>query len=88
MATDIYTSEKLRAEKAQLQKELKQCARRISQHWAALTAPPEETTKFRGWVNQAERAYVVYDGVMTGYKLMKRFNRFAELFKKKPKKKQ
>lgn len=80
-----YTSETLRQEQARLRQQIRQSGRRIANHWEYLTTPPVTEGRFQNVVAQAERAFVVYDGVMTGYKLFKRFNRFAALFTKKKK---
>lgn len=82
---NTYTHERLQREKQQLQKEILRSKKAISRHWNNLTATPPETSKLQGWVNQAEKAFVVYDGVMTGYKLLRRFNRFTSIFHKKRK---
>ena len=35
--------------------------------------PPPADTKVQQWVNSAERVVAVYNGVMMGYKLLRRF---------------
>ncbi len=72
METGTTALERLRARREQLQKETAQGAAEIRRHWEALFTPPPADTKVQRWVSQAERAVAVYDGVMTGYKLMKR----------------
>ncbi len=72
METGTTALERLRARREQLQKETAQSAAEIRRHWEALFTPPPADTKVQRWVSQAERAVAVYDGVMTGYKLMKR----------------
>ena len=47
----------------------------IATHWQTLFAPADTSgSKVQQFVNQAERAVAIYDGVMLGYKLLKRFN--------------
>lgn len=72
MAKDMTTLERLRARREQLREETAQSAAEIRKHWETLFTPPPADTKVQRWVSQAERALAVYDGVMTGYKLMKR----------------
>lgn len=72
MAKDMAALERLRVRREQLRKETEQSAAEIRKHWETLFTPPPADTKVRRWVSQAERAVAVYDGVMTGYKLMKR----------------
>ena len=76
MNTYAHTSITLQAlsvRKAELQKEPTQTSDRIRDHWHALMDPPPADTKVQQWVNSAERAVAVYDGVMMGYKLLRRF---------------
>ena len=81
--SSISPLEKLELQRSRVKEEIRQSENRIARHWDSLTTPPPETTVVQKYVNKAEKAYVIYDGVMLGYKLCKRFNRFAGLFKKK-----
>ncbi len=82
-----YTFEALDAERAKLRSQIETSRSRISKRWTALTTPPPEANQFQHWVNQGERAFAIYDGVMTGYKLCRRLGNVASLFKRKNKKK-
>ena len=76
MNTYAHTSITLQAlsvRKAELKKELTQTSESIRDHWHALMDPPPADTKVQQWVNSAERAVAVYDGLMMGYKLLRRF---------------
>lgn len=82
-----YTIESLQQRRSQLQKQLNNSKEVITDQWIKLFAPPQAETKVQMWVNQAERAYAIYDGVMLGYKLIRKFNMFASLFHRKNKNK-
>lgn len=82
---NTYTIESLQQRRNQLQKQLNNSKEVITDQWIKLFAPPQAETKVQMWVNQAERAYAIYDGVMLGYKLFKRFNMFTSLFRRKNK---
>ena len=75
----------LQQRKEYLQKEIHRSSRKIATEWNTLFTPPAENNKVQHWVNQAERAFAVYDGFMMMYKLSKRFGTFARLVKKKKK---
>ena len=67
------TPQSLAAREADLKKELTETSESIRAHWHALMDPPPADTKVQQWVNSAERVVAVYDGVMMGYKLLRRF---------------
>lgn len=68
-----------------LERQLDENKRNISRHWSNLFATPQADTKVQHWVNQAEKAVALYDGFMTAYKLIHRFNFFISAFKRKKK---
>lgn len=80
-----YTQTGLEQQRAKLRAEIRQCESRIARQWEVLVTPPPENTVVQKYVNKAEKAYAIYDGVMLGYKLCKRFNGFASLFRRKKK---
>lgn len=80
-----YTLAAIEQQRAKVRAELHRCESRIARQWEVLVTPPPETTVVQKYVNKAEKAYAIYDGVMLGYKLCKRFNGFAHLFRKKKK---
>ncbi len=84
--TTKYTVESLQQERAKIRKQLEANKTAIVNHWASLVTPAPADTKVQMWVNQAEKAYAIYDGVMLGYKLFRKFNHFVGIFGKKQKK--
>lgn len=87
MTDKKYSIESLQQEKNSLRKQLEKNKANISLHWTTLFNPPEPDSKMQKWVNQAERAYAIYDGVMLGYKLFRRFNSFMSIFHRKKRRK-
>lgn len=85
MKETTYTLATLQERQEALQKQLNDCKAQISKRWDLLTAQPKENNKPQHWMNQIERAFIIYDGAMTGYKLFRRFNTIAGIFKKKKK---
>lgn len=86
MTDKKYSIESLQQEKNSLKKQLKTNKANISLHWTTLFNPPQSDSKVQNWVNQAERVYAIYDGVMLGYKLFRRFNSFVGIFHRKKRK--
>ena len=85
-SNQTYTPEMLQARLNVLHKKLDKNRASIAKKWQLLFAPPSESeSKVQMWVNQAERAVAVYDGVMMGYKLFRRFNGFFHLWGHKQK---
>ena len=84
--TTKYTVELLQQERAKIRKQLEANKTAIVNHWASLVTPAPADTKVQMWVNQAEKAYAIYDGVMLGYKLFRKFNHFVGIFGKKSEK--
>lgn len=78
----VYTLEGIKAERKNVHSRLKKSQQRVSGHFNALFNPPEAVNKMQHWANSIERAIVVYDGVMTGYKL---FRTFRGIFRRKKK---
>ncbi|MDO4930485.1 MAG: hypothetical protein Q4E59_05060 [Bacteroidales bacterium] len=81
-----YTPEDIAAERAALTAQIKAKEKTIRQKWTTLTAPPTSDNKFQLWTNRAAAAYTLYDGFMTGYKLLRTFNTVGRLFRKRGKK--
>lgn len=50
----------------------------MSRQWLNLFAPPPEHTGAEQWVARFERGYALVDGVMTGYKLLRRLRLAAD----------
>lgn len=82
-----YTLASLQKRQEALQEKLNASREKISEHWQALTAEPEENNVAQHWMNQVGRAVAIYDGVMTGYKLFRRFRAITSFFGKRKKKK-
>ncbi len=76
MEKETTALERLSRRRVQLSREADECAAEIRKHWETLFTPPPADTKVQGWMAQVERAVAVYDGVVTGYKLMKRLGAF------------
>jgi len=81
MATKrVFTLEEIKAERQKTYSALKKNKLRVNGHFNSLFNPPEAVNKMQHWANGIERAIVVYDGVMTGYKL---FRTFRGVFRRK-----
>ena len=75
MKQNCYTPELLQKRLQTLHARLDENKAAIAEQWHILFAPPAESGgKLQYWMSQADRAVAVYDGVMLGYKLLKRFN--------------
>ena len=75
MKQNCYTPELLQKRLQTLHARLDENKAAIAEQWHTLFAPPAESDgKLQYWMSQADRAVAVYDGVMLGYKLLKRFN--------------
>ncbi len=75
MKQNCYTPELLQKRLQTLHARLDENKAAIAEQWHTLFAPPAESGgKLQYWMSQADRAVAVYDGVMLGYKLLKRFN--------------
>lgn len=80
MTKHRYTLEEIKARRNALAAELKVRERRIVRQWDDLVAPPEFEDQFHLWANRAEAAFSLYDGFMTGFKLLRTF---GGLFRRK-----
>ncbi len=83
MPQSDYTLEGIQAERDKLSLEIKKKETAIRQKWAGIVAPPPAENRFQQWTNRAEAAFSVYDGFMTGYKLLRLFGVFFRRGKKK-----
>lgn len=86
MSPNIYSLASLQEKQAALQKEIEKSRREMARHWQSLTARPDGHSRTQLWMSQLERSLIVYDGVMTGYKLLRRFNAVTSLFRRKKRK--
>ena len=82
MIRHTYTLNEIEIRRAQTEKALQQMEQRIKAKTDRLLTPPPAENKMKMWIGNAERAYAVYDGVMTGYKLLKKIK---HLFKRRKK---
>lgn len=82
-----YDIETLQARQAEVERQLDASRKAIAGHWDTLFSPPEEKSKTEHWMNQLARAVAVYDGVMTGYKLFRRFRTILHFLPKRKRKK-
>lgn len=71
----------LEARRAALKQALHAHEQSLREGFTALVAPPTPTSQFALWVNRAQAAYNLYDGIATGYKLARHFA--ARLHKKR-----
>ncbi len=85
-----YTPELFAKRIAELHEQLDANRSAIATHWQTLFVPaPASESKVQQFVNQAERAVAIYDGVMLGYKLFHRWggamSRLGKKFHRKKK---
>ncbi len=80
MIKHIYTLEEIHARRKELRARIAASEASIVEQWNDLTAPPLVDNPIQLWTNRAQAAYSIYDGLMTGYKLFRRYRGF---FKKK-----
>lgn len=74
----------LKARRAAVEQELRQVEERIAKDYVYLTTPPPPIdNRFENMLSVASRAWFVADGVITGYKLFRRLNGLASLFRRK-----
>jgi len=80
-----YTLQTLQAERAELKKQIQARREGIARRWDALFAPPAEASHAERITNNIGRVIAVYDGVMTGYKLLRQFRHLRDRFRSKKK---
>lgn len=85
MTNSRHTLESIRAQQAQLSQEIKKREQRISRKWSDIITPPTFESKFALYANRAQAAFSLYDGFMTGFKLLRLF--YKPLRKKRESKK-
>lgn len=67
-----YTLERIEAERLEIKRKLKKKEEMIAHDVELInTPPPADDNPLGFWFNNAGRMVAVYDGVMTGYKLMR-----------------
>lgn len=79
-----HSLESLQAMRADLRRQKHEAAERIAEKFHQLCTPEPADTPIQQWVQRVERAYLIYDGVMTGYKLMRRFHKALGFLHHKP----
>ena len=73
--------EQVRWRQKRLQVELQKLGEEISDDLATLTAPPAgDSNVMETFMSAATRAWWLFDGVLTGYKLFRRLHGFAGFF--------
>lgn len=87
MTPPRYTLESIRVQQNKLAAEIKQREQRITQKWDDITTPPTFDTKFGLYANRAEAAFSLYDGFMTGFKLLRIYYKYFHKKKGNKKKK-
>lgn len=83
MAQIIYSVESFQKKQTILEENLEKSRDQISKYWNLITEQPKEQTRSQFWMNQIERSLTIYDGMITGYKLFRRFRNIGNLFKQK-----
>ncbi len=68
-----YTLEEIHRQRQKLSKRIDKKEQEIRRKWRDLVAPPEVEDTLHLWTNRAEAAFSLYDGFMTGYKLLRSF---------------
>ena len=68
-----YTLNEIRRQRQSLSKRIDKKEQDIRRKWQNLVAPPDVDDTFHLWKNRAEAAFSLYDGFMTGYKLLRSF---------------
>ena len=66
-----YTLGDIKRQRQKLSKRIEQKEQRLRRQWHDLVDPPEVNDAFHLWANRAEAAFSLYDGFMTGYKLLR-----------------
>lgn len=70
-----FTPEMFEKRMTELHGQLEVSRASIASHWQSLFSPADTSgSKVQQFVNQAERAVAIYDGVMLGYKLLHRWS--------------
>lgn len=80
MIKHVYTLAEIKARHKELAERVARSEASIRDQWNELTAPPVVDTPVQLWVNRAQAAYSIYDGLMSGYKLFRHYRGF---FKRK-----
>jgi len=75
-----YTLDELNRYKMRLAADVKVREERLQRKWTALVTPPTFEDRFSLWTNRANAAFSLYDGFMTGFKLLRRC---SSLFRRK-----
>lgn len=82
--SSFISLEQVRWRRKQLQAELQKVGEEISDDLSTLMAPPAgDGNVMETFVSTATRAWWLFDGVLTGYKLFRRLSGFAGFFGKR-----
>ncbi len=81
-----YTLADIREERDALAAKAREQEARISAHWDEMMTPPTVESQFRLWANRAEAAFTLYDGFMTGFKLLRSYGDLLGSRKKRARK--
>lgn len=74
------TLEYIRAEKASVKQELKQCSNHIKESTHQIFSPPHATEGVGKWIHLFDRGMAIYEGVVFGMRIMRSVR---QVFKKK-----
>lgn len=85
MKSSLFSSlDAIQQRKAELDAQIRRTEEEIAVDYATLfTPPPPSGNKVETFVATASRAWMIVDGVMTGYKLMRRLGKFTSWFTKR-----
>ncbi len=87
MNTKKYTLESIGAQRARIGKQLRSKSELMRRRYNSLFAPPPPSHNVvERYVNFAEQAWALFDGVRTGYKVLRRMSGFLHLPRKRKKK--
>lgn len=82
MIPSVFSLDMVRRRRAVIDQELGQVEKQIAEDFQTLFAPPEPgKNKMETLVNTATKAWFFVDGVLMGYKLLRRFGAVSRIFK-------
>ncbi len=74
-----FAIDRLIGQRAQIKDQIRSSEDKMSSQWLKLFAPPAESGGAGQWVARFERGYAIADGIMTGYKLLRRLRVATDL---------
>lgn len=71
-----YTLNDINSRRDALRAEMLASSERITDLWHDLVTPPPADSKSEILISNFQRGFAIFDGVMTGYKILRRFGMF------------